>query len=107
MSSIVGTGNMAQEVIQAVKKNPESGHQIIGCLEIRERNVEIGTTVSEDIKVIGSIVHFQSQFYDNVIDELIFAIGSLHEIDNITDIIGFAEELDDVQRNNSSKLALI
>ncbi|MDY0352393.1 MAG: sugar transferase [Desulfobulbaceae bacterium] len=92
---IVGCGRMAVEAIKAIAKNPASGYRILGCLEVEpsgKDSLPVGAEVYRGVKVIGSLDDYTSILLARPVDEIIFA-RLLDRIDNITEIIRFAEKL--------------
>lgn len=89
---IVGSQQMAVEMIKAIFKNPGSGFRIIGCLETFAYEERIGAIVYGDVKVIGTLKIYPKLLLEKTVDEVIFA-QSLEKIENINEFIHFAEEL--------------
>lgn len=69
---IVGTRDRSSELISKIVNTPDSGHNIVGCLGIDEK--EIGNHVADGVRVIGLLNDLEKYLKDNVVDELIFAI---------------------------------
>jgi len=70
---IVGSGERARQVIEAVEQYKASGYRVLGCFETEKRL--IGTTVYNDHKVIGLVDNLENFLKDNIVDELIFAMS--------------------------------
>lgn len=88
---IVGTGQMAAEMIKAILKNPGSGYRIMGCLDTMD-NDRVGAMVYDGVKVIGTLKIYKQLLLDKTVDEVIFA-QSLEKIADINDILHLSEEL--------------
>lgn len=89
---IVGSRSRSIDLIKEILKNPESGYRIYGCLETSDQIKLVGTTVTRDITVTGTMEDFCDILLQKSIDEVIFAIP-LKKIDNIHEYIFFAENL--------------
>jgi exopolysaccharide biosynthesis polyprenyl glycosylphosphotransferase len=91
---IVGCRRMAVEMIKAILKNPGSGYRILGCLEMDggEDAQPVGTKVYREVKIIGTLSDFRELLIRETVDEIVFA-QILERIENITEMIQFAEEL--------------
>lgn len=89
---IVGTQQMAAEMIKAILNNPGSGYRIIGCLDTFGNDNRIGTIVYGGVKVIGTLKIYPKLLLEKTVDEVIFA-QSLEKIEDINETIHFAEEL--------------
>ncbi|MDW7774595.1 MAG: sugar transferase [Desulfobulbaceae bacterium] len=91
---IIGCRGMATEMIKAILKNPGSGYRILGCLELngRKDSYPVGTEVYRGVKVIGTLDDYTSIVLNKTVDEIIFA-QILERIENINEIIHFAEEI--------------
>ena len=87
---IVGSRAGAKEVIDAIGDRMGSGHRILGCLEVDER--EIGERVKNGVKVIGTVESIEKILLKEVVDELVFAMP-LHMIKGIEKYISMAEEV--------------
>jgi len=69
---IVGSKERAKDVIDAIGVSTGSGYKIIGCLEIDRE--DIGIEVKDGITVIGTIDTLIEKLWQDVVDELVFAI---------------------------------
>ncbi|NVM22530.1 MAG: sugar transferase [Desulfobacterales bacterium] len=87
---IVGSREMARDVIAAIGDRLGAGYRVLGCLEVDQH--EVGKKVENGIQVIGTIDSLQNILLEQVVDELIFAIP-LREIDNAYGYIALAEEV--------------
>ena len=87
---IVGSRQRAVDVIDAIGDRLGSGYSVLGCLEIDE--AEIGKKVKNGIQVIGTVDHLEKILWDQVVDELIFAMP-LKEIEDADKYIALAEEV--------------
>ena len=87
---IVGSKSRARDFIDAVSKNLDAGYRISGCLEIDTR--EVGTEVKGGIKVIDTIDHLEKILFEQVVDELVFAMP-LKKIEKVEQYIALAEEI--------------
>ena len=87
---IVGTRQRAVDVIDVIGDRLGSGYSVLGCLEIDE--AEIGKKVKNGIQVIGTVDHLEKILWDQVVDELIFAMP-LKKIENADKYIALAEEV--------------
>lgn len=91
---IIGCRRMAEEMIKAILKNPGAGYRILGCLEMngRKDSKPVGTEVYREVKVIGTLDDYNSLLLSRNVDEIVFA-QILERIENINEMIQFAEEL--------------
>lgn len=91
---IIGCGEMAIEMIKAIKKNPASGYKILGCIKTSEQHDHSnkGNIVYDDVSIIGTMADFTSIIVKNTVDEIVFA-ELLGKINNISEYIHFAEKL--------------
>lgn len=87
---IVGSRQRAVDVIDAIGDRLGSGYSVLGCLEIDE--AEIGKKVKNGIQVIGTVDHLEKILWDQVVDELIFAMP-LNKIEDADKYIALAEEV--------------
>jgi exopolysaccharide biosynthesis polyprenyl glycosylphosphotransferase len=87
---IVGSRQRAVDVIDAIGDRLGSGYSVLGCLEIDE--AEIGKKVKNGIQVIGTVDHLEKILWNQVVDELIFAIP-LKKIEDADKYIALAEEV--------------
>lgn len=87
---IVGSRQRAMDVIDAIGERLGSGYSVLGCLEIDE--AEIGKKVKNGIQVIGTVDHLKKILWDQVVDELIFAMP-LKKIEDADKYIALAEEV--------------
>jgi len=69
---IVGSREMAGNVVDAIGDNLGSGYAIIGCLDPDPDSV--GQEVQGNIRVIGTVDQIQDVLTEQVVDELIFAM---------------------------------
>ena len=87
---IVGSRQRAVDVIDAIGDRLGSGYSVLGCLDIDE--AEIGKKVKNGIQVIGTVDHLEKILWDQVVDELIFAMP-LKKIEDADKYIALAEEV--------------
>lgn len=87
---IVGSCDRAKELIQYLDKNQRNDCHIIGCFETIEQRAKIGSTVFDNVKVLGVMAEFEHFLVNNVVDEVIFAMP-LKKIKNALEYVGFAE----------------
>lgn len=87
---IVGSRQRAVDVIDVIGDRLGSGYSVLGCLEIDE--AEIGKKVKNGIQVIGTVDHLEKILWDQVVDELIFAMP-LKKIEDADKYIALAEEV--------------
>ena len=80
----------AKDVIDTIWNNLGSGYRVLGCLELDKGKV--GRKVKNGIKVIGTIDNIEKILWDQVVDELIFAMP-LEKIENAYQYIAMAEEI--------------
>jgi exopolysaccharide biosynthesis polyprenyl glycosylphosphotransferase len=85
---VIGSRERARELIQ-VLSGPESTCNIIGCLDYEAERV--GTRVSGEVSVIGTMQEFRPLLYGRAVDEVIFAMP-LRKIDDVLHYIRFAEK---------------
>ena len=89
---IVGSEQMAAEMIKAILKNPGSGYRIIGCLDTLDNEDRVGATVYDGVQIIGTLTIYKQLLLDKTVDEVIFA-QSLEKITDINDILHLSEDL--------------
>ena len=87
---IIGGRERAKDVIDAIGERLGAGYNVIGCLGLAKD--EIGKSVRNGIKYIGTITQLKDILQKEVVDEIIFAIP-LNLIDNAAKHIATAEEL--------------
>ena len=87
---IIGSKERAKDAINAIGDQLGAGFKIIGCLEVDP--AEVGKQVVNGCKVIGTIEHLEKVLWEQVVDELIFAMP-LKQIENADKYIALAEEL--------------
>ncbi len=87
---IIGSRQMARDVIDAIGDRLGAGYKVLGCLEVDDG--EIGKKVKNGIRVIGTTDHLGKILWNEVVDELIFAMP-LKEIENADKYIAVAEEI--------------
>ena len=89
---IIGSWNRAQEFIRTAMSLPNSGYQIIGCLELPAMAETIGNRVHESVKIIGTIDALENILRERPVDELVFSIP-LQEISDVHKYIFLAESM--------------
>jgi len=87
---IVGSRERAKGVIDAIGDYLGSGYRILGCLELD--GTEVGKKVKNGIEVIGTIDNLEKILWEQVMDELIFAMP-LRKIENADKYIAMAEKI--------------
>ncbi|MCD4720401.1 MAG: sugar transferase [Desulfobacula sp.] len=87
---IVGSGNRACQVIDAVEERKATGYRVLGCFDINKS--KLGEIVTNEHKVIGLVKDLEGYLRDNIVDELIFAI-SLKKLKKGDRYIAFAESM--------------
>ena len=87
---IVGSRERAKDVIDAIGDYLGSGYSILGCLELDQG--EVGKKVKNIIQVIGTVDNLEKILWEQVVDELIFAMA-LKQIENADQHIAIAEEI--------------
>ena len=87
---IVGGRERAKDVIDAIGERLGAGYNVIGCLGLE--GDEIGKSVKNGIKYVGTVSQLKDILQKEVVDEIIFAIP-LNLIDNAAKHIAIAEEL--------------
>lgn len=87
---IVGSGERARQIIDAVDAHKGTGYHVLGCFE--NQASKLGQTVKKGHKVIGLIKDLEAFLRDNIVDELIFAT-SLTEIKKADRYVAFAESM--------------
>ncbi|MCI5150964.1 MAG: hypothetical protein D3916_16540, partial [Candidatus Electrothrix sp. MAN1_4] len=88
---IIGTGNRAIRMINALERQQEDGYKVIGCLDTVHTEVDTGETVG-GVKILGHLTLLPVMLLEDVIDEVIFA-ADLGDIPSINEYIQCAEEL--------------
>ncbi|MBW1898330.1 MAG: exopolysaccharide biosynthesis polyprenyl glycosylphosphotransferase, partial [Deltaproteobacteria bacterium] len=87
---IIGSKDMAKEVVKEIEANPSAGFRIMGCLDIEDDY--IGKKVSNEVFVKDVIRNLHTILSGDVVDELIFAMP-LRLIDNAEKYIALAEKM--------------
>jgi len=87
---IIGSRERAKDVINAIGDYLGSGYRALGCLELDQG--EVGKKVKNGIQVIGTIDNLEKMLWEQVVDELIFAMP-LRKIENADKYISLAEEI--------------
>jgi exopolysaccharide biosynthesis polyprenyl glycosylphosphotransferase len=87
---IVGGKGRARDVIKTISDPMVSGYRIIGCIGLYP--YEVGKTVVDGIKYIGTFEQIKSVLLNQVVDEIIFALP-LNLIPNVETQLAAAEEL--------------
>ncbi|MCP4022462.1 MAG: sugar transferase [Desulfobacteraceae bacterium] len=76
---IIGSGERARDVIQAINNDNNSSFRIVACLDIDPKNV--GHIIFDQFKIVGTIDDLEQYLKDYIVDEIIFTV-SLNEIQN-------------------------
>ncbi|MEE8480683.1 MAG: sugar transferase [Desulfobacterales bacterium] len=76
---IVGSKKTAKEIIRNIYLNEGSAIKIVGCVEVDER--EVGETVSNRVKIIGTLDDLGQILINEVVDEVLIAMP-LDKIEN-------------------------
>jgi exopolysaccharide biosynthesis polyprenyl glycosylphosphotransferase len=87
---IIGGRERAKDFINAIGERLGAGYSVIGCLGI-DRD-EIGKSVKNGIKYIGTVNQLKNILQNEIVDEIVFAMP-LNLIDNAAKYITTAEEL--------------
>ena len=88
---IIGTGNRAKRMINALDRQQEDGYKVMGCLDPVKTEVDTDETVS-GVKILGHLGLLPVMLLEDVVDEVIFA-ADLGDIPFIIEYIKCAEEL--------------
>lgn len=90
---IVGVGQRAERIINAIRNHKGSGYRIIGCLTTgNDKKKEGKKYLSGGIRLLGSVSTLPIILTEDVVDEIIFA-ADIEKIERIDDLIRFAEHL--------------
>lgn len=88
---IVGTGNRAKRMIKSLQRQKGLGYRVLGCLDPLNGGIKSGKeTVTDSVKIIGSITILSTMLIEEVVDEVILA-SDLYDIENIDEYLHFAE----------------
>ena len=87
---IVGSRERAKDVINAIGDQLGSGFRVLGCLELDKE--ETGQKVGNGIEVIGTVDDLGKILWEEVVDELIFAMP-LKMIQKVDKYISVAEDM--------------
>ncbi len=87
---IVGSRERAKDVINAIGDQLGSGFRVLGCLELDKE--EMGQKVGNGIEVIGTVDDLGKILWEEVVDELIFAMP-LKMIQKVDKYISVAEDM--------------
>ena len=87
---IIGSKERAKDVIEAIGDRMGSGFKILGCLDVNK--ADIGKQVKNGVKVIGTIDSIEKILWEQVVDELIFAMP-MKRIEDAPKYISAAEEI--------------
>ena len=79
---IIGCRERAIDFIKAVFAEPDSGYDVLGCLDTVEEQESVGKTIYKGVKVIGTLGDFKNIMEWNPVDELVFAMP----LENIADV---------------------
>lgn len=69
---VVGCRKRAIDLINAIDRYPDSGYNILGCIDLDDTRQ--GQTVTGNHRIIGSLPDLEAILIDNVVDELVFAL---------------------------------
>jgi exopolysaccharide biosynthesis polyprenyl glycosylphosphotransferase len=87
---IIGGKERAKDVINSIGDRLGAGYKVLGCLGLH--TAEIGKSVKNGIKYIGTVDQLKSILLGQVVDEIIFAMP-LNLIKGIEKYMAIAEEL--------------
>ncbi len=87
---IIGSGDRAVQLINAIESRKTTGYRVLGCFELEKDR--LGKTISMGHQVIGLIKDLEVYLKNNIVDELVFAT-SLKKIEKVDRYIAFAESL--------------
>jgi exopolysaccharide biosynthesis polyprenyl glycosylphosphotransferase len=87
---VVGGKERAKDIIDAIGERLGAGYSVIGCIGLE--GDEVGKSIKNDIKYIGTVTQLKDILQKEVVDEIIFAIP-LNLIDDASKHIATAEEL--------------
>ena len=87
---IIGSRERAKDVINAIGFQLGAGFRVLGCLEIDPS--QIGTSVKNGIRVIETVDSLKKVLFEQVVDEIIFAMP-LKKIASADQYISLAEEM--------------
>ncbi len=89
---IVGTGERARRMVEAVRRSGEEGYRILGCLVPAREGASGQQTSCHGIPSLGPVASFSHILTSHVVDEVVLATD-LEDIPRIGDYIQFAEQL--------------
>ncbi|MCW5203723.1 sugar transferase, partial [Desulfobulbus sp. US4] len=90
---IVGAGQRAERIIEAIRNHKGSGYRIIGCLTTdNDKKREEKKHLSGEIRLLGSVSTLPIILTEDIVDEIIFA-ADIDKIEGIDSLIRFAEHL--------------
>ncbi len=87
---IIGSKARAKDVITIIGDQLGAGFKVVGCLDVLPENV--GKTVKNGCKVIGTVDRLEDILTEQVVDELIFAMP-LKEIEHADKYVVLAEDM--------------
>jgi exopolysaccharide biosynthesis polyprenyl glycosylphosphotransferase len=90
---IVGVGQRAERIIDAIQNHKGSGYRILGCLTTdNDKKQEGKSYLFGKIKILGSVSTLPIILTEDIVDEIIFA-ADIEKIECIDSLIRFAEHL--------------
>lgn len=87
---VIGSRDRAQEMVNAITNDPASGYDLLGCLDVDEKQMNV--ELAPGVRVIGMMDKFRDILLSKTVDEVVFALP-LSQIEDARSYIGFAEEL--------------
>ncbi|MCI5161047.1 MAG: sugar transferase [Candidatus Electrothrix sp. AX5] len=90
---IIGAGQRAKRITDAIQNHKGSGYRIIGCLTTNNGDKQEGEKYfSGKIRILGSVNTLPIILTEDIVDEIIFA-ADIEKIEYIENFIRFAEHL--------------
>ncbi|MCI5166215.1 MAG: sugar transferase [Candidatus Electrothrix sp. GM3_4] len=90
---IVGAGQRAERIVEAIRNHKGSGYRIVGCLTTGNDNKQGEKDyLFGKIRILGSVSTLPIILTEDIVDEIIFA-ADIGKIEYIEELIRFAEHL--------------
>ncbi len=90
---VVGDGQRAERMIEAIQNHKGSGYRIVGCLTTNNDKKQEGKRyLSGKIRILGSVSTLPVILTEDIVDEIIFA-ADMEKIECIETLVRFAEHL--------------
>jgi len=86
---VCGSGSIAEHLIESVKRRPELGYRVLGCVDVDPGR--IGSEVM-GVPVVGIVDRLDDLLNDFSVDEVFFAIPS-HLVQNMDKLVYLCEEV--------------